>query len=170
MTREELWELIEESRANHGIATDQMVDDLTLKLTQRGIDDCIAFHNHLWCLLAESYRWDLWAVAGIINGGCSDDAFLYFRAWLVAQGRERFEAALATPEIIGEWAEDGDRVSFELLLTAADDAHETLTGTGIIGAVSQPKKHPSKPFGNRLDDAELPMLFPTLVRKFNYSL
>ena len=37
----------------------------------------------------------LWDAAYLINGGCSDDGFDYFRGWLVDQGRETFERCLA---------------------------------------------------------------------------
>ena len=37
--------------------------------------------------LAEAYRWDIWAIAFIINGGCSDDGFEYFRGWLVRKAK-----------------------------------------------------------------------------------
>ena len=32
------------------------------------------------------YRWDMWAAAYLIGGGCSDDGFIDFRAGLIAQG------------------------------------------------------------------------------------
>ena len=38
-------------------------------------------------LVARSYDWNLWGAAYLMKGGCSDDAFDYFRGWLVAQGR-----------------------------------------------------------------------------------
>lgn len=31
------------------------------------------------------YRWDVWAAAYLIGGGCSDDSFMDFRAGLIAQ-------------------------------------------------------------------------------------
>jgi hypothetical protein len=37
-------------------------------------------------------------VAYQLNGGCSDDCFVYFRCWLLAQGRASWEAALGDPD------------------------------------------------------------------------
>ncbi len=34
----------------------------------------------------------------VVNGGCSDDGFEYFRGWLIGQGGAYFEAALKDPE------------------------------------------------------------------------
>lgn len=43
------------------------------------------------------------------ESGDSDDAFLYARCYVVAQGRERYEATLMNPALmpqtIGEWCE-----------------------------------------------------------------
>ena len=47
------------------------------------------------------YTWDLWGVAYILKGGCSDDGFEYFRAWLIARGRDFVAQALADPEGLG---------------------------------------------------------------------
>src|SRR5260370_42645139 len=53
-----------------------------------------------------AYRWDLWAVAYIIGGGCSNDGFLDFRAWLVGQGEEFYRKCIASPELVAERATD----------------------------------------------------------------
>jgi hypothetical protein len=33
----------------------------------------------------------MWVAAYLMNGGCSDDGFDYFRGWLIAQGRTTLE-------------------------------------------------------------------------------
>lgn len=43
------------------------------------------------------YRWDVWAAAYLIGGGCSDDSFMDFRAGLIAQGRDWYQKAAASP-------------------------------------------------------------------------
>ena len=37
-----------------------------------------------------------------MNGGCFDDGFRYFCPWLISEGRETFERALADPESLAE--------------------------------------------------------------------
>jgi hypothetical protein len=80
--------------------------------------------------MGESYRNDLWAAAYLINGGCSDDGFTYFRGWLIAQGQQVFERALADPAtledaIVMDGAWDADLEEF---LYAARQAYEDATG------------------------------------------
>jgi hypothetical protein len=47
-------------------------------------------------------RWDLWAAAYLIGGGCSDDSFMDFRAGLIAQGRDWYERAAASPDALAD--------------------------------------------------------------------
>src|SRR5690242_6850463 len=42
-------------------------------------EDVLAFLQCFEERMVESYRWDLWAAASLIQGGCSDDAFDDFR-------------------------------------------------------------------------------------------
>lgn len=45
-----------------------------------------------------AFRSDLWALAYLLQGGCSDDAFEAFRSWLILQGRTMFESVLEDPD------------------------------------------------------------------------
>jgi hypothetical protein len=40
----------------------------------------------------------LWAAARIMCGGCSDDGFDYFKGWLILQGSQTYQAAVADPD------------------------------------------------------------------------
>jgi Protein of unknown function (DUF4240) len=51
---------------------------------------------------ADSYDWGLWGAAYVIDGGCSDDGFDYFRAYLISRGRAVFEAAMADPDSLAD--------------------------------------------------------------------
>ena len=42
----------------------------------------------------------LWACAYTAMGGCSDDAFDYFKIWLVSRGKDVYEAALQNPDTL----------------------------------------------------------------------
>lgn len=104
------------------MVVDNIVDQLK-RFPSRGIQ---AFDRLLQRRLAEANRHDLWAVAYIVRNGCSDDEFEYFCAWLVLQGRQRFEAALAEPQAVGEFLGIDDPQA-EQLLNAAQIAYETST-------------------------------------------
>ena len=66
--------------------------------------------------------------AGIMKEyGCSDDGFIDFRAWLIAQGREVYFAALADPDSLADVVPYGD-CCFEQLSYVGDYVYEQLTG------------------------------------------
>lgn len=71
-------------------------------LSVRPRDEILAAHQALWGLMADSYRSPLWAAAYVINGGCSDDGFEYFRGWLIPQGRQVYERTVADPDTLAD--------------------------------------------------------------------
>ena len=76
-------------------------------------------------------RWDLWGVAYIVNGGCSEDGFEYFRGWVISQGRNVTELALSNPEEFGLTLNhdgDPDECECEELIYAGALAYQTITG------------------------------------------
>ncbi|MER7582307.1 DUF4240 domain-containing protein [Kitasatospora sp. NPDC097691] len=82
------------------------------------------------------YRWDVWAAGYLIGGGCSDDAFMDFRAGLIAQGREWYERAVTAPDVLAQHpdviaaaAGGSDEVLFnESVNYAASYAYERING------------------------------------------
>jgi Protein of unknown function (DUF4240) len=77
------------------------------------------------------YRWDVWAAAYLIGGGCSDDSFIDFRYGIIAQGRDWYERTPASPDNLGGHPDvrDGRSIFFyELAGYAAPDACEANGG------------------------------------------
>src|SRR5689334_11637866 len=66
--------------------------------------EVLSFDGHVDALHNASYSWRLWGAAYLINGGCSDDAFEYFRAWLISRGRDVYEAAIDDPNSLADHA------------------------------------------------------------------
>ena len=100
MDAESFWKVIQQAkRASHGEIA-QQVEFLTQKLEQLSVDDIIAFERLFIQFMDESYHADLWGAAYLINGGCSDDGFDYFRGWLIAQGEKAFAAAIQNPQTL----------------------------------------------------------------------
>ena len=163
MDRDTFWNIIDEARSTVGDAC-EVAPAVVGKLAQLEPADIVAFKQHQYDLEAESYRWDLWAVAYIVNGGCSDDGFDYFRAWLLANGRKRFEDAIANPTSIGDWAEDeGD---YEDMLYVAVEAYEKKTGNEFPYE-SVTSKRPPDPVGSDWDEDDLETMYPDLWAKFS---
>ena len=136
MDASELWDLVETAREQVEDAddADAVAAALVAELAERDPDVIEAFDLALGAVLAQSYTTDLWAAAYLINGGASDDGFDYFRGWLVAQGHDVFEAALADPDSLAgvpavrAAVGDGDELECEAMLGVAWDAYEAATG------------------------------------------
>lgn len=127
MERHEFWKLIAESRHGAIDHPDLQLDQLQAALVLLSADEVLSFGTILFELHRESYRGELWGAAFIIGGGCSDDGFDYFRAWLIAQGEEIYKAALADPDTLaGQPLEEVPEL--EDLLSLPADVWEELTG------------------------------------------
>ena len=67
--------------------------------------------------------------AYLINGGCSDDGFAYFRSWLISRGRAAYEGAIRDPDsLAGSVDPDRDDYEFEDLWGLALVVYEERTG------------------------------------------
>lgn len=97
MDQAAFWRLIDTARSG---AKDDGAFIERVKVVLRNLSprELVEFERHFGRLHAESYSWNLWGAAYLMNGGCSDDGFEYFRAWLIAQGRRVFERATTNPD------------------------------------------------------------------------
>jgi hypothetical protein len=166
------WQLVDEARARvsggagspDGEAPDgdDVAVALTALLVERGPDAAAAADLAYRRLVAAVYGWPLWGAAYLIGGGCSDDGFEYFRGWLVAQGREVFERAVADPDSLADVVDEDTDAEAEDMLGAAWRAYEELTGGGVpdVERVPQPELGESWDFD---DDVEMRARYPRLA-------
>ncbi len=155
------WKLIEKSKLDANDCAGQ-ADNLSQLLDELEPQEIISFDEHFNQKLVETYRWDLWAVAYIVNGGASDDGFLYFRGWLIAQGKDYFELALANPENAAKNAVVGDFNECEDILYVARRAYEEKTGDEIPIMLAEPPQ----PVGESWEEDDVEQKFPKLAQKF----
>jgi hypothetical protein len=167
MLEDQFWDIIEESRI--GISdSDQQADKLVEILKQFPPKGSLKFREILAVKLHESYSWDVWGVAYIVNTGCSDDGFEYFRCWLIGQGKAVFEKALRDAESITEITDPEQEYYNEQLLYAPMYAYEALTGQemppfeGWYWYGGEPKGEPWE-----VDD--LPRRFPRACEKYGWD-
>jgi hypothetical protein len=147
MDETEFWELVDASRAAAEDDPDEQADQLVERLVRLDPDAVLDFARHFESRYNRAYRWDLWGAAWVLLDGASDDAFDFFRCWLIGQGREVYEGALHDPDTLADLLVDFDEEvdgDGEELGYAADEAYEQLTGTvapdlGIAPAASEPE-------------------------------
>ena len=94
----EFWNLIDTTREASGGDVSKQVDLLVEILVKRSLDEIFSYEGIMDDLLDKAYHAALWDAADIIGCGSGDDGFWDFRAWLIAQGKEVYENALADPD------------------------------------------------------------------------
>jgi hypothetical protein len=166
MDRQGFWDTIARARASvedtYG-DTEEFAEVLTDVLAELEPAEIAAFDREFQQLQAESYRIDLWAAAYLICGGASDDAFDYFRAWLVAQGRAAWDSTLTSPDSLANLLDPTVDADFdgELVMYAAPTAHERVTNSPLPPTATPAAVLAGDPFDFD-DDAELESRLPRL--------
>lgn len=133
MRTDEFWALIDGARTGADGETGAIMARALALLAERDVTEIAGFDQHLWRVLAASYRADLWGAAYLINGGCSDDGFEYFRCWLILQGRATFAQAVKDPDSLAalpavrQAAVTGQEFGAEEVLRLARDAYLKAT-------------------------------------------
>lgn len=113
-------------------------------------------------MIAAAYRWDLWAAAYIINGGCSDDGFRYFRDWLISEGRSVFEKALKDPDSLADLPHV-DPAELESFGYVALDLHEEKGAGRMPRSAAVEEREPA---GEPWDEDAVGDLLPRLDAKY----
>jgi hypothetical protein len=143
MPEDKFWQLIADSRDASGGDSEGQESALTALLHELPLNDLITFQNRYRQLRGQAYTWPLWGAVYIINGGCGDDSFCYFRDWLIAQGREVYTNTMADPEWLAslklpeeETDLDGDIISSKAIFAeemayVADSVFQRRTGKHI---------------------------------------
>lgn len=124
------WHMIERAKAESNGDCDHQAQLLEQRLAQLLPEEIQGFDRILSQFMAQSYNDDIWAAAYIINSGCSDDLFEYFRGWLIAQGEAIFYAALQDPDSLAAIvapSEPPHDYECEALLYVAMGAYEAST-------------------------------------------
>lgn len=87
-------------------------------------------------LLYDTYNSAMWCAGYIMNGGCSDDGFEYFRNWVISRGKETYYAAKENPDsLIREVTEAGSEYEFESFWYVALEAFKRTTGKDLYDYV-----------------------------------
>jgi hypothetical protein len=171
MNEDRFWALIGTTAAFESDQRRQL-SALRASLEKLSPDDIAAFDVAFNEEMKRSYSWDLWGAAYVVHGGASDDAFVYFRCWLISKGRAVFEKVIADPDSLADIADnlapghDGD-LEFESFAYVAFSLWEEKTGRP---ATQMPivRDYGPEPSGTQFQDdgAYLAKRYPKLWRRF----
>ena len=129
MDASEFWAVLESGGTEALDAPDVQLEAIRRRLEELQPEELLDFHRLFNQRMDDAYSWDLWGAAYLINGGCSDDGFAYFRSWLISRGRATYEAALRAPDSLADLVDaDRDDYEFEDLWGLALDVYRERTG------------------------------------------
>jgi hypothetical protein len=136
MDADQFWSLIESARTAAAADGKPFDEALVSRLAMCSREEILAYQARFDDAHHALYRWDVWAAAYLIGGGCSDDSFMDFRTGLVALGREWFERAAARPDSLADHprviaaasSHRDEALFYEDVNYAASDAFERITG------------------------------------------
>ena len=173
ITKDTFWELIAQAKEHPGGPSEWLMErliDLGPEQAKR-FDDIACAYSDL------AYQYGLWTAASVIErGGCTDDGFIDFRGWLIAQGREVYMAALKDPDTLAD-APDYQDQRFDCLPHMGRLAYEELTGRSTyedfdpaeFGALKAELKKDivyGDGIGYPYDAADVPAYLPRLCRRY----
>jgi hypothetical protein len=106
-------------------------------------------------------HWDVWAMAFLLQDGCSDDAFEAFRAWVILQGPQAAELARARPLDFLDHIDAGGSLDGSAVLHASAVAFDRRTGK----ALPIPKRPPLQVQGTPWEEETIEKSYPQLAAK-----
>ena len=162
MNHNQFWNIIEHAKQRHPDDSEAQANAVCDSLKELPADEIIAFDKIYDEFRFNAYSWDLWGAAFAINGGCSDDGFEYFRAWLISRGREVYERALADPDSLAdEFDPSSDEHELESLFYAPLYAYEASVGEPM----PQRERNFPELKGKEWDESDLDARYPRITAK-----
>ena len=177
MNEDQFWAIVQKAVDEAGDDEDEYLEVVMHELSKLSLKEMVGFRLRTDKLLYDSYTSEMWCAGYLMNGGCSDDGFEYFRLWVISRGRKVYEAALANPDnLIDYIAEDAevDFFEFELFWYAAIDAFEEATEADLYDYIDDDNfttregNYPNFEFNWDEEDPEsMRKLCPRLFERFD---
>lgn len=147
---------------------------LTTELTKLSLDEIKDFEIAFRKTIIDANDFKIMAAQKIIEGTVSDDSYLYFRCWLIGQGKTTYTETLKNPDYLADIVKKGGECEFESLMYVATNAYSKKTGKKEDGtfprdvAIGMGLDYdfgapPTK--GSDWTESQLPTMYPRLWTK-----
>lgn len=164
MDLEQFWQLQEQTKVESDNNGERQAELLVAALVALGRRDIVDYRNLHRELHDAAYLGDLWTAASTIDCGCGNDGFMDFRSWLIGQGKQIYERALANPDSLADAVPLGAYTQVEPLLYVAYKAYRLLTGNDLdVDRIGEPPDLVGQPTENEEEQARI---VPKLYAKF----
>ena len=176
MDEEQFWAIVQTAVDEAGNDEDEYLEVVKRELSKLSLKEMIGFRLRTDKLLYDSYTSEMWCAGYLMNGGCSDDGFEYFRLWVISRGRKAYEAAMANPDNLIDYIGDDDEMDFfefELFWYVALEAFEEAVDADLYDYIdydnfkTREGNYPNFEFNWEEDEPEsMQKLCPRLFEKF----
>ena len=176
MDEEQFWAIVQTAVDEAGDDEAEYLDVVKRELSKLSLKEMIGFRLRTDKLLYDSYTSEMWCAGYLMNGGCSDDGFEYFRLWVISRGRKAYETAMANPDNLIVYIGDDDEMDFfefESFWYVALEAFEEAVDAELYDYVDDDNfktcegNYPNFEFNWEEDDPEsMQKLCPRLFEKF----
>lgn len=112
MDEEQFWAIVQTAVDEANDDEEAYLEVVKRELSKLPLKEMIGFRLRTDKLLYDSYTSEMWCAGYLMNGGCSDDGFEYFRLWVISRGRKVYEAAMANPDNLIDYIGDDDEMDF----------------------------------------------------------
>jgi hypothetical protein len=159
MNEDQYWSIIAHSleKSEDLVEQEEALIDELVKLTPPEI---IGFRLRTDQLLHDTYNSAMWCAAHLIEYGCSDDSFEYFRCWVISRGRDVYYKTKQDPDSLEEIVDNYDEFDFESFWYVANVAFEKKTGHDLYNFIDHDRfkmgegHYPGFDFTWKEDDTE----------------
>ncbi|MGI4741908.1 MAG: DUF4240 domain-containing protein [Janthinobacterium lividum] len=176
MDKQEFWRVIDFAH-QQAKGDEQLFENLLVKnLGQYSQEEIIEFECLLEQQLLAADDFKVMAAQKIIEGSVTDDSYLYFRCWLISQGKSVFEEAIHNPDSLASIDTKGTVAEFEPLLYVSTQAYKDKTAKreedasfprGVASTRGLNYDIATGTKGEDWTEEQLPTLLPNLWAKHN---
>jgi hypothetical protein len=137
LNEDQYWQIVADSLENNE-SQEEQEQWLERRIEQLTPTEIIGFRLRTDKLLYDTYTPEMWCAGYIMNGGCSDDGFEYFRNWVISRGKEVYYKAKENPDsLIDQVEEDVDEYEFESFWYVALTAFKFKTGKELYDFIEE---------------------------------
>jgi hypothetical protein len=173
---DKFWELLDNAVKVSNDDDNLKEQILTKELAELSLEEIIDFEFAFRKCVIDADDFKVMAAMKIIEGSVTDDSYLYFRCWLIGQGKTIYQETLKNPDYLAYIVKTDKIHEFEGLMYVATKAYEEKTGrkedesfprdlaykAGLDYDFGAP---PTK--GTDWTEDDLPTLLPALYNKLN---
>ena len=133
------WSIVDYS-LKHASNQQEQEQVLVKEISQLSPKQMIGFRLRTDKLLYDTYNSEMWCAGFIMNDGCSDDGFEYFRNWIISRGKTVYYKAKENPDnLVTETDPRLDMYDFESFWFVAFEAFKQQTGQELSDYIDYDK-------------------------------